>query len=252
MTPEQKTQVALFLDLAGDYLRDGYKQFREEYRFSDDAPPPKPQPPQAVRRPEPSGPTDSLEKIADEIRSCAKCALHAARTQTVPGEGVKRPLIFVVGEGPGAEEDASGRPFVGKAGQLLDKMLRAVNLSRDRNCFITNVVKCRPPDNRDPLPEETGPCIEYLNRQLARLKPAAILCAGRIAAQTLLKTTEGIGKFRGIFTEYATFPLMAIYHPSALLRNETLKRPTWEDLKALRTKLMELDERYALEIREGD
>ncbi|MDR0568638.1 MAG: uracil-DNA glycosylase [Spirochaetaceae bacterium] len=255
MTAEQKKQLAHFFDVAGDYLRDGYRRFREEYRFADDAPREQSLParplraePQAVSKLDPQ---DSLEKIAGEISLCAKCALRATRAQTVPGDGVKRPLVVVVGEGPGAEEDASGKPFVGKAGQLLDKMIGSINLSRTRNCFITNIVKCRPPNNRDPLPEETASCAEYLKRQIARLKPAAILCAGRIAAQNLLNSGEGIGKLRGILTEYAGIPLIATYHPSAILRNEDLKRPVWEDLKLLRAKLIELDEHYALEIREG-
>ena len=163
------------------------------------------------------------------------------RTNAAPGEGALQPLVIVIGEGPGAEEDAQGRPFVGRAGQLLDKMLASINLSRNSNCFIANVVKCRPPNNRDPYPEETAACAHFLERQITLLKPRFILAAGRVAAQTLLKTTEPIGKLRGKFKELTvgnmTLPFLATYHPAALLRNEDLKRPAWEDLKLLRSML---------------
>jgi DNA polymerase len=169
---------------------------------------------------------------------------------------------MVIGEGPGADEDASGRPFVGKAGQLLDKMLATIGLFRDRNCFIANVVKCRPPGNRDPQPEEIAGCAPFLVRQILLLKPRVILSAGKVATQALLRTTEGIGRLRGRFAEYrvpqsgtpesgtaeTSIPLLPSYHPSALLRDESLKRPAWEDLKTLRAKLSELDESYALAV----
>jgi DNA polymerase len=148
---------------------------------------------------------------------------------------------MVIGEGPGADEDAQGRPFVGRAGQLLDRMLDSIGLSRNSSCFIANVVKCRPPENRDPLPGEITACAPFLERQIQLLRPEFILCAGRIAAQTLLKTNEPVGKLRGKFTQVsiggAIIPLLATYHPSALLRNEELKRPAWEDLKLLRERL---------------
>jgi DNA polymerase len=165
---------------------------------------------------------------------------------------------MVIGEGPGADEDATGRPFVGKAGQLLDKMLAAIGLFRERNCFIANVVKCRPPGNRDPRPEEIAGCAPFLARQIRLLKPRLILGAGKVATQTLLDTAEGIGRLRGRFAEYriprtgtpeagdgeTSIPLLPTYHPSALLRDESLKRPAWEDLKMLRAKLSELDGPY--------
>jgi DNA polymerase len=154
---------------------------------------------------------------------------------------------MVIGEGPGAEEDAQGRPFVGRAGQLLDKMLISIDLSRNTNCFIANVVKCRPPNNRDPYPEETSSCARFLERQITLLNPKFILVAGRVAAQTLLKTTEPIGKLRGKFKELTVgntaYPLMITYHPAALLRNEELKRPAWEDLKLLRLRIEEANGR---------
>jgi DNA polymerase len=150
---------------------------------------------------------------------------------------------MVIGEGPGSEEDAQGRPFVGKAGQLLDKMLDPIGLSRTSNCFIANIIKCRPPFNRDPSPEEAAACAHFLERQIELLKPKFILAAGRIAAQTLLKTTESIGKLRGNFFELnvgtSTYPLLVTYHPAFLLRSEEHKRPAWEDLKLLRSKIEE-------------
>jgi DNA polymerase len=182
--------------------------------------------------------TGGLEQIAAEIHNCKSCRLHETRRNAVPGEGVQNPLVMVIGEGPGADEDSSGRPFVGRAGQLLDKMLAAIGLSRKTNCFIANVVKCRPPENRRPLPDETGPCAFFLERQIRFLKPGFILCAGRSSGQSILKTDEPIGAMRGKIIQYQfddrTIPLIASCHPSALLRNEDLKRPAWEDLKLLR------------------
>jgi DNA polymerase len=183
---------------------------------------------------------DSLEAIAEEVRACRACRLCEKRKQAVPGQGPASPLAMVVGEGPGAEEDASGLPFVGPAGQLLDKMLASIELSRESNCYIANVVKCRPPQNRDPSADEQEACLGYLRRQIALLKPAAILCAGRIAAGALLGSTEGVGRLRGLWREFEGRPLLVTYHPSALLRDDSYKRPAWEDLKKFRDKLQEL------------
>ena len=254
MTVEQKKNLAVFLDVAEDFLHGGYKNPEREYNFTDDDIPTNPIQVEAqeTKQPEISTPADSIEAIAQEVSACTLCQLHKGRTHAVPGEGVKRPLVLVIGEGPGADEDATGRPFVGKAGQLLEKMLAAVQLSRQSNCFIVNVVKCRPPNNRDPLPEEVASCSSYLARQLNLLKPCVILSLGRIATQSLLQTSEGIGKLRGIFTEYEGLPLIPTYHPSALLRDESLKRFAWEDLKKLRDKLVTLDKHYELEITRGN
>ncbi|WP_041611511.1 uracil-DNA glycosylase [Treponema primitia] len=267
MTAEEKLSLALFLDTAGDFFRDGYHKPREPSAFTDD-----PEKASAaekvtdtVTRPSPEAlgvekvtvtVSDTLEAVAADIVRCVACPLHGGRSQAVPGEGVERPLVMVIGEGPGADEDASGRPFVGKAGQLLDKMLGSVGLSREKNCFIANVVKCRPPDNRDPLVEETESCAPFLARQIRLLEPRIILCAGRVAAQTLLKTGSPIGSLRGQFTPYhvhetLSIPVLATYHPSALLRDDTYKRPAWEDLKLLRQRLIEIDESYAREAGEG-
>jgi DNA polymerase len=141
---------------------------------------------------------------------------------------------MVVGEGPGAEEDRRGKPFVGRAGQYLDRWLAAVGLDRTSNCFIGNIVKCRPPGNRDPLPEESAACMPYLKEQIDILKPKAILTLGRIATQILCGRSEGIGKLRGEELDYLGIPVVPTYHPSAVLRNTDLRPAVWEDLKRLR------------------
>jgi DNA polymerase len=239
MTAVEKQKAADFLDLAQDFYTYGYRGEKREYHFEDDEPAAQAENNNIDTADKP----ESIEKIAAEIRACYNCPLGSTRTNAAPGEGVLQPLVMVIGEGPGADEDAQGRPFVGRAGQLLDKMLASINLSRNTNCFIANVVKCRPPKNRDPYPEETSDCAHFLERQITLLKPKFILVAGRIAMQTLLKTTEAIGKMRGKITELTvgtvTYPLLITYHPAALLRNEDLKRPAWEDLKLLRSKLEE-------------
>ena len=184
---------------------------------------------------------DTLEAVFEDVSRCRACRLSASRTKVVPGIGVPQPLVMVIGEGPGAEEDRTGVAFVGPAGQLLDKMLAAIGLSRQSNCFIGNIVKCRPPMNRDPAPDEQASCMPFLDRQIALLRPRAILAVGRIPAQALLGVRDGIGKLRGHRYLFRGIPLVATYHPSALLRDETLKRPAWEDLKLLKTILDGMD-----------
>ena len=179
----------------------------------------------------------TIESISSKIQKCTHCQLARTRTNVVPGEGVPHPDVLVIGEGPGYDEDMQGRPFVGKAGILLDKMLAAINLDRKTNCFIANIVKCRPPQNRDPFPEEEEACFSFLEAQIKVLKPKMILCMGRISGQKMLNTQEPVGKLRGNFFEYNGIPLMITYHPSALLRNQDLKRPAWDDLKKFRQKL---------------
>lgn len=176
----------------------------------------------------------ALAALQSRALSCTACVLSAARKHVVFGEGVPSPTVLVVGEGPGAEEDSQGLPFVGASGKLLDKMLSSIGLSRVENCYIANIVKCRPPNNREPAPDERAACMPFLREQIRLLSPKAILCAGRTAAQALLNTTEGINRLRGRNYDYEGIPLVATYHPSALLRDETLKRPAWEDLKRLR------------------
>jgi DNA polymerase len=265
MTAEEKTALAQFLDLAGDYLGEGYRSPERGYSFTDDGPPAPgggPEPAPLSRAASSRAGPDTLESIAAEIRACAACPLSRTRKNAVPGEGAEFPRVMVIGEGPGAEEDSSGRPFVGKAGRLLDDMLASrgqIGLYRDKNCFIANVVKCRPPGNRDPLPEETAACAPFLARQIKVLKPLLILTVGRIPTQTLLNTGEGIGKLRGRFYDYRVpgldepwiIPLLPTYHPSALLRNEELKRPAWEDLKILRAKISEIDPLFAASLARG-
>jgi DNA polymerase len=261
VTAEEKQDLARFLDLAGDYLKDGYARPRESPAFRDDGQePPAPSfrsgaaggPPAPAQGASPPAPAaldgDTLEGIAADIRSCHTCPLGAGRTQAVPGEGAENPLVLVVGEGPGYDEDRTGRPFVGPAGRLLDRMLASIGLRREENCFIANVVKCRPPGNRDPEPAELFSCASYLDRQIRCLKPRAILCVGRISANSLLGNTErqSVRSLRGRFfdcfvQELGAVPLIVTYHPSALLRNEEWKRPAWEDLKMLRARIDELN-----------
>ena len=147
------------------------------------------------------------------------------------------PRVMVIGEGPGADEDRSGRPFVGRAGQYLDRWLAAIDLDRKSNCYIGNIVKCRPPGNRDPLPGEAAACLPYLKRQIEILDPKCILTLGRIATQILCGRSEGIGKLRGQELDHAGIPVVATFHPSAVLRNTDLRAAVWEDLKRLRALL---------------
>ena len=187
----------------------------------------------------------TLASVAAKVNACTRCDLHARRLNAVPGTGCEHPFVLVVGEGPGAEEDMQGLPFVGPAGKLLDKMLAAISLDRHTNCYIANIVKCRPPNNRTPLPEEADACISFLEAQIHILKPKMILAAGRTAGQNLLKTQSSLTNLRGRFYDYQGIPLLVTYHPSALLRDETLKRPAWEDLKLFRAKLLEIAPGYA-------
>ena len=196
---------------------------------------------------DPAMPFRSMQELYTAVARCSACGLAATRSKPVAGEGPEELSrltnsvdVMVIGEGPGADEDRQGRPFVGRAGQLLDKMLEAIQLSRKTNCYITNVVKCRPPQNRDPAPDERSCCAAFLEAQIRFTHPKMILVMGRIAAQHLLQTSEGIGRLRGRFFDYQGIPLMPTYHPSALLRDESLKRPAWEDLKRFRARLQEI------------
>ena len=178
-----------------------------------------------------------LDVIRQEVAACTMCKpLAAARTQTVFGVGNPNPRICFVGEAPGADEDRLGEPFVGRAGQLLTKIIEACTLKRE-DVYILNVLKCRPPENRTPLPDEVSNCRGYLDRQLAILKPEYICCLGGTAAQTLLNSDQTIGKLRGQFHEYNGIQVICTYHPSYLLRNPSAKREVWEDMKVLMGKL---------------
>jgi DNA polymerase len=182
------------------------------------------------------------QQLLEEVRRCTLCPLHTTRTQGVLGVGPKRADWLVIGEAPGAEEDRRGEPFVGAAGQLLDAMLRAIGLDRRTNVYIANVLKSRPPNNRDPKPEEVAACLPYLVRQIALLQPKIMLAVGRIAAQNLLDTDAPLGRLRGRvhhFGERQT-PLVVTYHPAYLLRTPADKRKAWEDLKFARSVYQQL------------
>jgi uracil-DNA glycosylase family 4 len=174
-----------------------------------------------------------LAAIAERVRRCTRCALAEGRMNAVPGEGVLDPLVMVIGEGPGADEDRRGIPFVGRAGQYLDKWLEAIDVSRDKSAFIGNIVKCRPPGNRDPKLSESDACIPYLREQIELIRPRTILSVGRIASGLLIGTGAGIGSLRGRTYYYDGIPLIPTYHPSGVLRNPDLRRPVWDDLKRL-------------------
>lgn len=179
----------------------------------------------------------SLEVLQGEVAACMRCSeLAAARTQTVFGVGHPDARLVFFGEAPGADEDASGLPFVGRAGQLLTKIIEACTLSRD-DVYIMNVLKCRPPGNRPPQPEEVANCRPFFERQLEAIQPEFICCLGTSAAQALLQTTETIGKLRGRWFPYGTAEVLCTYHPSYLLRNPAAKRDVWDDMKLLMAKL---------------
>lgn len=175
----------------------------------------------------------SLAELAKLIEHCTLCPLYRTAKHAVPGSGDQNADFMCVGEAPGANEDETGQPFVGQAGGLLTKILAAIDLSRDQ-VFITNVLKHRPPGNRNPAPNEVAACSPYLVRQIQMVKPKVILALGTFAAQTLLQTKLPIGKLRGAVHRYYGIPLIVTYHPAALLRNPAWKRPTWEDVKLAR------------------
>jgi DNA polymerase len=175
----------------------------------------------------------TLDELAEIIAKCTRCPLYKTATNPVPGEGNPNADLVCVGEAPGENEDKSGRPFVGQSGQLLTKILAAINLRRE-DVFICNVLKHRPPANRNPAPAEVEACSPYLVRQLEIIRPKVIVAFGTFAAQTLLDTKLSIGKLRGTVHRYYGIPLVVTYHPAALLRNPAWKRPTWEDVQLAR------------------
>ncbi len=183
--------------------------------------------------------------LRTEVLSCTKCALHKTRTQGVLGVGPRRTDWMVVGEAPGAEEDRRGEPFVGRAGHLLDAMLRAIGLDRGTNVYIANVLKSRPPNNRDPQPEEVAACLPYLMRQIVLLRPRLMLAVGRIAAQNLLSTDLSLSRLRGKVHHFGELntPLVVTYHPAYLLRTPADKRKAWEDLRFARSVFRQMTDR---------
>ncbi|HEY2376283.1 MAG TPA: uracil-DNA glycosylase [Gemmatimonadaceae bacterium] len=176
---------------------------------------------------------DTVDSIEKAIATCTRCPLYATAKNPVPGEGNPNADFMLVGEAPGATEDETGRPFVGQAGQLLEKILAAIKFSRE-DVFIVNVLKHRPPGNRNPRPEEVSACSPYLVRQIELIRPKVLVALGTFAAQTLLDTKLSIGKLRGQIHRYYGVPLIVTYHPAALLRNPAWKRPTWEDVQLAR------------------
>jgi DNA polymerase len=176
----------------------------------------------------------SLDELEALIGNCTKCPLHKGRTKLVFGSGNPDADVMVIGEGPGADEDIQGKPFVGRAGKLLTDILKAINFSRDE-VYIANIVKSRPPGNRTPFPSEMDACMPYLIKQIELIKPKLILCLGLTAAKGLLKKNETLSRFRGNVFEYISgIKVMVTYHPAALLRNPNWKRGCWEDVQAFR------------------
>ena len=172
-----------------------------------------------------------MEKLITEVEKCQKCNLYKSRNKVVFGEGPVPASILLIGEGPGADEDLSGRPFVGKAGKLLDKILAACNFTRDEHVYIANIVKCRPPHNRVPEPDEMRLCLPYLEEQIKILQPRIIVTMGATALKGLTGENLRITQERGKWRFWRDFYLMPVFHPAALLRNPGLKRETWEDFK---------------------
>lgn len=193
----------------------------------------------------------SLGDVILKIARCTRCSLARTRTNVVPGQGSKSAEVLVIGDGPAMEDDASGVPFSGAAGLLMDKMLNAVKLDRRQNCFLTNIVKCTPPQNRDPYPEETDACFGFIEAQIKIIKPKLILCSGRVAAVSLLKNNPKVNlslpvhQLRGQWFDYNGIPVMVVYSPVEVLKNPALKKPIWDDLRAFATKLKELSPTYA-------
>src|SRR5271168_92139 len=179
---------------------------------------------------------DTLLKIREDIGDCTRCKLHKKRTHIVFADGNPKADLVFVGEGPGADEDATGIPFVGRAGKLLTQMIEAMGLHR-KDVYICNVVKCRPPENRQPDPEEVTTCSPYLVRQLEVINPKVIVCLGATAAKTLLETDMGISKFRGQWLDFRGKKLLATYHPAYLLRNPPAKSEVWKDLQKVMLEL---------------
>ncbi len=210
----------------------------------DSAPPGAATPGRAPAAPQPDGADGGLdwEALRSTVSVCVRCALHAGRTQTVFGVGPREARWMIIGEAPGVEEDRRGEPFVGRAGQLLDAMLRALGPGRGQ-VYIANVLKCRPPGNRDPRPEESASCRPYLDRQIELVAPTLILAVGRIAAQALLATDQPLGRLRGRVHALGerAWPLIVTYHPAYLLRSPGEKRKAWQDLVFARRTFRELE-----------
>ncbi|MDH3253901.1 MAG: uracil-DNA glycosylase [Acidobacteriota bacterium] len=183
-------------------------------------------------------PHEQLDVVREEAMGCTLCDLSSGRQRVVFGSGNPQAELMFVGEGPGAEEDRQGLPFVGRAGELLTKIIQAIGLDRE-DVYIANIVKCRPPDNRDPTSHEAAECRRYLDRQIDLVRPRVLVALGRVAAQNLLDSNETLGRLRGSWYDVRGVPTRVTYHPAALLRNASWKRPTWEDMQIVRDRLLE-------------
>jgi DNA polymerase len=181
-----------------------------------------------------------FQRLSDEVSTCNRCQLHEHRSRAVFGTGNPYAELMVIGEGPGEEEDKQGLPFVGKSGQLLDKILGAAGFSRDENVFIANIVKCRPPENRDPTPDERTTCLPFLLLQIELIQPSIIILLGGTALKGLIDPDGKITQVRGKWMKWHQFHVMPTYHPSALLRNPDLKKDVWADMKLVMQKYREL------------
>ena len=190
---------------------------------------------------------EEFEKLRKQCINCRDCGLCETRTNVVFGVGVDDAEVMFIGEGPGENEDLQGEPFVGRAGKLLDKMLEAIDLDRNKNIYIANIVKCRPPKNRDPLPDEQEECIKWLRKQFAVLRPKIVVCLGRIAAGKIIKPDIKIMKEHGMFFEKNSILFMPMLHPAALLRNPNNKPAAFEDFLRLRDKINEICEHTHLD-----
>lgn len=182
----------------------------------------------------------TFRKLEAKVRSCTRCELHQGRTQAVFGMGNPYSELMVIGEGPGEEEDRQGLPFVGKSGQLLDKILGAAGFTREETVYIANIVKCRPPENRDPLPEERAACLPFLLLQIEMIRPSILILLGGTALKGLIDPNAKITQVRGQWIDWNGIHVMPTYHPSALLRNPDLKKDVWEDMKLVVQKYREI------------
>lgn len=199
-------------------------------------------PPGTATAPESGGGrSERLQVVAEEAQGCTACRLCEQRNTVVFGDGDADADLMFVGEGPGYNEDRQGLPFVGRAGQLLNRIIQAIDLRRE-DVYITNVVKCRPPNNRDPQPDETGACRSFLDRQIELIAPRVVVALGRVAAQQLLQTRDSLGRLRGRWHDVAGVPVRVTYHPAFLLRDPSYKRATWEDMQLVRDRLLEAAE----------
>lgn len=222
------------LSLLEDWFRDGFHCSGELPDFAELPASRQSEPAQPQKAQEPATPQgDSLEAIHHEVTRCLKCRLAGSRSRTVPGAGTRKPLVLIIGEAPDQEDNQAGLPFSGPGGVLLDKMLAAIRLQRDQHCYLTHVVKCYPPNGRDPAPDEQRCCAWYLERQIKVLQPRAILALGRIPAQLLLDSRDSLQRLRGRLYDVHGIPCVVSHSINNLLKDESLKRPAWEDLKLL-------------------